>query len=104
MSDGFHVAPDQLRSHATAVSDLATRAETAAGAGGQVASMHAAYGLLCWPIGAILAGPQKRCADSLGQAAQALRRITGDLNSAADTYARIDHAAAADFGQIGEHL
>jgi uncharacterized protein YukE len=104
VSDGFHVVPDQLRDHATTVDELAGRAGTAADAGGQVASMHAAYGLLCQSIGKILAGPQQRCADSLGQVAQALRRITKDLDSCADVYERIDRAAATNFGRIGDHL
>jgi hypothetical protein len=104
VSDGFHVATDRLRDHASTVDDLAGRTGTAADAGGQVAGLHAAYGLICRPIGKILAGPQQRCADSLGQTAQALHRITKDLNSSADTYERIDRTAAMSFGQIGDHL
>ncbi|HEY6425493.1 MAG TPA: type VII secretion target [Pseudonocardiaceae bacterium] len=104
MGDGFHVATDQLRDHATDVAGFATRAGTAADAGLQVASMHAAYGLLGWPIALALQGPQDRCADSLGKAAQALRRITNDLNSSADAYERIDGAAASNLAKIGDQI
>jgi hypothetical protein len=104
MGDSFHVAPAQLRDHASATGDLATRAGTAAEAGRQVAGMDNAYGLICWPIGRMLAGPQDRCAGALEKAAQALRRITHDLNSSADTYERIDSAAATNLEQISNQL
>ena len=76
MGHSFHVDTDRLRQHAAAVDDFTTRADTAADAGRQVAGMDNAYGLLCRSIGGLFAGPQERCADSLGKAAQALRRIT----------------------------
>ena len=101
MGHSFHVDVDQLRDHATAVDDFATRAETAADAGRQVAGMDNAYGLLCRPIAGLLSGPQQRCADSLEKAAQALHRITNDLHASADSYQRIDSGAASDLTQIG---
>ncbi|HWR46288.1 MAG TPA: type VII secretion target [Pseudonocardiaceae bacterium] len=104
MGDSFHVATAQLRDHATATGDFATRAGTAADAGRQVAGMDNAYGLICWPIGRMLAGPQDRCADALEKVAQALHRITNDLNSSAHAYERIDSAAATHLGQIGNRL
>jgi excreted virulence factor EspC (type VII ESX diderm) len=104
MGEGFHVAIGQLRDHATTVEGLATRAGAAADAGGQVAGMDNAYGLFCRPIAWILAGPQDRCADSLRKAAQALRRITNDLDSSADAYEHIDGAAATDLGRINDQL
>lgn len=101
MGHSFHVNADQLRDHATAVDDFATRAGTAADAGRQVAGMDNAYGLLCRPIAGLLAGPQQRCADSLEMAALALRRITNDLHASADSYQRIDCGAASDLTKIG---
>lgn len=104
MGDSFRVATAQLRDHAITTGDFATRAGTAADAGRQVAGMDNAYGLICWPIGRMLAGPQSRCADALEKAAQALHRITNDLNSSAHAYERIDSAAATHLGQISDRL
>ncbi len=101
MGHSFHVDTDRLREHAAAVDDFTTRADTAADAGRQVAGMDNAYGLLCRSIGGLLAGPQERCADSLGKAAQVLRRITNDLHASADSYHRIDGAAASNLEKIG---
>ena len=101
MGHSFHVDAEQLRDHATTVDDYATRAETAADAGRQVAGMDNAYGLLCRPIAGLLAGPQRRCADSLEKVAQALHRITNDLNASADSYQCIDRGAASDLTKIG---
>lgn len=103
MCDGFRIEIDQLRDHTMSVEDFASRADTAAGAAQQVAAMDDAYGVLCRHIAWILAGPQKRCADSLDSAAHALRRIVNDLNSTADTYVRIDVNAAGRFAEIGRH-
>jgi Excreted virulence factor EspC, type VII ESX diderm len=104
MGDSFRVATAQLRDHASAVGDFATRSGSAADAGRQVAGMDNAYGLICWPIGRMLAGPQDRCADALEKAAQALHRIANDLNSSAHAYERIDSAAATHLGQISNRL
>lgn len=104
MAEGFQVTTAQLRDHATDVGDLATRAGTAADASRQVAGMDNAYGLICWPIGKMLEGPQDRCADALEKAAQALHRITNDLNACAHTYERIDNAAATHLRQINNRL
>ncbi|MGH3599602.1 MAG: type VII secretion target [Pseudonocardiaceae bacterium] len=101
MGHSFHVDTDQLRRHAAAADDFTSRAGTAADAGRQVASMDNAYGLLCRPIAGLLAGPQQRCADSLGMAAQALRRITNELHASADSYQRIDGKAASNLAKIG---
>jgi hypothetical protein len=101
MGRSFHVDTDKVRQHASAVDDLTTRAGTAADAGRQVAGMDNAYGLLCRPIAGLLAGPQERCADSLERAAQALRRIADDLHASADSYQRIDCAAASNLAKIG---
>lgn len=101
MGRSFHVDTDKVRQHASAVDDLITRAGTAADAGRQVAGMDNAYGLLCRPIAGLLAGPQERCADSLEKAAQALRRIADGLHASADSYQRIDCAAASNLAKIG---
>ncbi|MGH3830091.1 MAG: type VII secretion target [Pseudonocardiaceae bacterium] len=104
MDNGFRVTAAQLRDHATAVGALATHTAAAADAGRQVAGMDNAYGLICWPIERMLAGPQDRCADALEQAAKALSRIANDLDSAAETYERIDSTAATHLRQISNRL
>ncbi len=100
MYEGFRVVPAQLRAHANAVDDVATRATTAADAGRRVAGLDDAYGLICWPIGRMLAEPQGRCADALEKLARALSRIATDLDSSAESYARIDSAAETRLEQI----
>lgn len=104
MDDGFRVTAAQLSDHATAVDALATRATVAADAGRQVAGMDNAYGLICWPIGRMLAGPQDRCADALEQAARALSRISNDLDATTETYERIDSTAAIHLRRISNRL
>jgi hypothetical protein len=86
MGDGFTVDIDQLRSQAGAVDGLASRADTAVGAGAHVTSLDDAYGLLCRPFADLLKDPQQRGVDTLTATAEVLHQTVTGLQDCAKTY------------------
>lgn len=104
MPDGFVVDTGQLRKHSAATEAIGGRAGVAADAGSQVADMDQAYGLLCMPIGAMLKGPQERCAEAIKASAESLHQASKKLDEAAKSYDETEQRTVTALEQILKKL
>lgn len=104
MSESYQVSVERLRAHTTTMRGFQDRADTAADAGAQVASLDDAYGILCQPFGSMVSEPQQRGVDALNQTRDATRDIADALDRAAQAYDEFEKSVVDKLNQIADSV
>jgi excreted virulence factor EspC (type VII ESX diderm) len=95
--DGFEVVAEELDVHAGRLDGIAQSVEQAYKAANTVRLGPGAYGQLCQFVPALIDPFERDSAETLGQAAQALRDSAARLREAVHRYTATDGRAAGSF-------
>lgn len=102
----FQGDSDNTRRHANNVREIQAGIGEAAAAGGEVAALDDAYGLLCCELGLpeIMRVPQERVTALLEQIASKLERDADQLDAAAQKYENFEAETLATLNRVRAEL
>lgn len=94
MADGFAVDARQIRAHATRVDEVRQRFSAIESASSAITQDHAAYGMLCGWISAILHGRHVQQDELYAYVAENLRLASAALIDTGQAYDQVDDGVA----------
>ncbi|TCO57279.1 type VII secretion target [Actinocrispum wychmicini] len=105
MPEGFGVRPDELTTHAKAVSQVASTLDQAMSAAQQVTLGVQAYGMICGPLFVpIVLAVSAPGLITLGMAQRAMSSVSDGVTQTAAKYQAVDQTHAQNLSNVGGDL
>ena len=101
MTDGFAVDAQQIRAHAAKIDEVQQRFSAIEGASSAITQDHAAYGMLCGWISAILHGRHVQQDELYAYVAENLRLASEALIHTGQAYDQVDDDVARRLRHAG---
>jgi hypothetical protein len=101
MTDGFAAEAEQIRGHATSVDAVQQRFQALKAASANITEDHAAYGMLCGWISAVLEGRHAKQDDLFAYVERNLSLASDALVRTGQDYERVDDDAATRLRKAG---